>query len=62
MKVLHYIAWASGIIAIILILLGFLRLLFNVDLFGANTLIHYYDIASTFLLLAIACLLYKKPE
>jgi len=62
MKALHYLAWVSGIVAGIIILLGFIALIFKTSFFGMNHVVNYFHVASSLLLLSICCLLYKKPE
>ena len=62
MKTLKIIAWFSGVIAGILILLGVLTLILQTHLFGVNNVINYFHAANSFFLLAICCLLYKPGD
>ena len=58
MKYLEYLIWISGILAGIIILLGALDFVFDVELFKVNHDINYFHAASSFLLVSISCILY----
>ncbi|MBN1952630.1 MAG: hypothetical protein JW801_15620 [Bacteroidales bacterium] len=62
MKALQYVAWAAGIAAVIVMILGGLALISGSSLFGFNKVVNYFHVANSFLLLAICCLLYRKPS
>jgi len=57
MKFYTIVAWISGIIAAILMLLGAISLVLGNNLFGVRHEANYYIVASSFLLLAILCVL-----
>jgi hypothetical protein len=60
MKALQLIAWIVGIIAAILALLGTIAFIFKVELFGIHHAVNYFNVADSYLLIAILCLLLKK--
>ncbi len=62
MKALKILAWISGVVGGILILLGVLALIFQYKFFGVNDMVNYFHGANSFLLLAICCLLYKPGD
>ena len=62
MKALKTIAWISGIIAGILMLLGVLFFIFKFRIFGINQVVNMFHVANSFLLVSICCLLYKSGE
>ncbi len=57
MKLFKLAAWASGIIAVIIMVLGFIALLLQDNLFGIRHEANYFIVANSFLLLAILCVL-----
>ena len=59
MKTLQLIAWISGAVAVILILLGIIALLFGKPFFEMINIVKYFHAANSFLLLGIFCLLNK---
>jgi amino acid transporter len=58
MKALKLIAWISGIIAVIIMILGVIDFFFSWELFTVNKAVNYFSTANSFLLLAICCTLY----
>jgi amino acid transporter len=57
MKLFKLAAWASGIIAVIIMILGIIALFAKQNLFGIRHEANYFISANSFLLLAILCLL-----
>lgn len=57
MKLFKLAAWISGIIAVIIMILGIIALLLQQNLFGIRHEANYFVTASSFLLLAILCVL-----
>ena len=57
MKLFNLAAWASGIVAVIIMVLGFIALLLKNNLFGIRHEANYFIVANSFLLLAILCVL-----
>ena len=57
MKLFNLAAWASGIVAVIIMVLGFIALLLQDNLFGIRHEANYFIVANSFLLLAILCVL-----
>jgi type IV secretory pathway VirB2 component (pilin) len=57
MKLFKLAAWASGIIAVIIMILAGISLIFGISLFGFRHAVHYFPVANNFFLLAILCLL-----
>ena len=62
MKFLNVIAWITGLAAGILVLLAFIALLLNVNLFGVRHEVNYFHAANTLLLIAICSTLYRLTE
>jgi hypothetical protein len=60
MKVLEYIVWVTGILAALLIIFGVIAYFFDVRIFGVNHVVNCYHVANTFLLAAIALILFLK--
>ncbi len=58
MKALKIIAWASGIIGGIIMLLGVIDFFFQAELFKVGKAVNYFNTANSFLLLAICTTLY----
>jgi membrane-bound ClpP family serine protease len=56
---MHLIAWISGALAVILMLLGIIALVFNKPFFDTVNIVKYFHVANSFLLLGIFCLLNK---
>ncbi|MBN1415834.1 MAG: hypothetical protein JW973_12090 [Bacteroidales bacterium] len=57
MKLFKLAAWASGIIAIVIMILGFIALIAKTNLFSIQHEANYFITANSFLLLAILCVL-----
>ena len=57
MKLFKLAAWASGIIAVVIMILAIIALIANTNLFGIKHEANYFITANSFLLLAILCLL-----
>jgi hypothetical protein len=57
MKFFKLAAWASGIIAVVIIILAVISLLLKTNLFGLRHVVNYFTVANSFLLLAILCVL-----
>ena len=60
MKALHLLAWVSGTVAGILIILGFIAYLSGASFFGVNHVVNYFHVANSLLLISICCLIYRK--
>jgi hypothetical protein len=60
MKNLNLFAWISGIIALVLMFLGFIDFLFNPEFLFVNHVINYFHVANSFLLLTICIALLDK--
>ncbi len=60
MKFYTIVAWISGILAAILMLLGAVSLILGNNLFGVRHEANFYIVASSLLLLAILCVLAKQ--
>ena len=58
MKSLKLIAWISGAIAGIIMLLGVIDFLFHWELIKVVKAVNYFHTANSFLLLSICCTLY----
>jgi type II secretory pathway pseudopilin PulG len=57
MKLFKLAAWASGIIAVVIMILGIIALIIRQNLLGIRHEANYFVAASSFLLLAILCVL-----
>ena len=57
MKNLNLFAWISGIIALVLMFLGFIDFLFSPEFLFVNHAINYFNVANSFLLLTICIVL-----
>lgn len=60
MKLFTIAAWISSILAVALIVFGTVALFIGNNPFGIRHEINYFLVSSTFLLLAILCLLARK--
>ncbi len=60
MKNLNLFAWIFGIIALILMFLGFVDFLFSPKFLFVNHAINYFHVANSFLLLTICVVLLDK--
>jgi hypothetical protein len=60
MKLFTIVAWISGIIAVILMILGAVSLALGNNLFGVRHEANFYVVASSLLLLTIACILAQQ--
>jgi hypothetical protein len=60
MKNLNLFAWISGIIALVLMFLGFIDFLFSPEFLFVNHAINYFHVANSFLLLTICIALLDK--
>jgi hypothetical protein len=60
MKLFTIIAWISGILATVLIILGAVSLLLGNNLFGVRHEANFYIVANSLLLLAILCVLARR--
>ena len=60
MKVTNYLAWAAGVIAGALIVVGILTLILQRRFFGVNNVINYFHAANTCLLVVICCLISRR--
>jgi hypothetical protein len=60
MKSLHLIAWIAGIIAAILVVLGTIVYIFKFQLLGISHAVNLFNVANSYLLIAILCILLKK--
>jgi uncharacterized membrane protein len=57
MKALKLIAWVSGIVAVIIMILGVIDLFFSWQLYTVHKPVNYFITANSFLLVAILCVL-----
>jgi uncharacterized membrane protein len=57
MKLFRLAAWASGIVAVLIMILGIIALFAQQNLFGIRHEANYFITANSFLLLAILCVL-----
>lgn len=60
MKLFTIAAWTSGILALILMILGAVALITGNNLFGVRHEANYYIVASSLLLLGILCVLARQ--
>lgn len=60
MKKLTWFAWIFGIIAFVLMFLGFIDFLFSPKFLFVNHAINYFHVANSFLLLTICIVLLDK--
>jgi hypothetical protein len=60
MKFYTIVAWISGILAVILMLLGAISLMLGNNLLGVRHEANFYIVANSFLLLAILCVLARQ--
>ena len=60
MKLFTVVAWISGILAVILMILGAIALISGENLFGVRHEANYYISASSLLLLGILCVLARQ--
>jgi hypothetical protein len=60
MKLFTIVAWISGILATIIMILGAIALALGSNLFGIRHEANYYIVANSFLLLAILCVLARQ--
>lgn len=60
MKLFTIAAWTSGILALILMILGAVALITVNNLFGVRHEANYYIVASSLLLLGILCVLARQ--
>jgi hypothetical protein len=57
MKLFTIAAWASGVLAVAIMVLGAISLILGSNLFGIRHEANYFIVANSFLLLAILCVL-----
>lgn len=57
MKLFTIGAWASGVLAIVIMALGTISLILGNNLFGIRHEVNYFLVANSMLLLAILCVL-----
>jgi hypothetical protein len=62
MKILRWIAWASIVAAVIIMILGAISLLSGSSLFGLVHVVNYFHVANSALLLAIALFIATKEN
>lgn len=60
MKLFTIVAWISGVLAVIIMILGTISLFSGNNLFGVRHEANYYTAASSLLLLAILCVLARQ--
>ncbi|HEX2395644.1 MAG TPA: hypothetical protein VHI78_09870 [Bacteroidales bacterium] len=60
MKLFVIVAWISGILAVVLMIMGALALIIGENLFGVRHEANYFIAASSLLLLGILCVLAKQ--
>jgi hypothetical protein len=60
MKLFTVVAWISGILAALLMILGAISLVLGNNLFGVRHEANYYIVASSLLLMAILCVLARQ--
>ena len=62
MKVINYLAWVASVIAGALMTIGTIAYIFPVRPFGAERVVNYFNVANTFLLVVICCLIYRRLD
>ncbi|MBN2814867.1 MAG: hypothetical protein JXQ80_12370 [Bacteroidales bacterium] len=60
MKLFIIVAWISGILAVVLMILGIVSLILGNNLLGVRHEANFYVMASSLLLLAILCVLAQQ--
>jgi predicted membrane channel-forming protein YqfA (hemolysin III family) len=60
MKLFTIVAWACGIIAVLLMIMGIIPLITGENLFGIRHEINFFLVANTVLLLGILCVLAQQ--
>lgn len=60
MKLFNITAWAAGIVGVIFMIIGAIALLMGNNLFGVRHEANFFIVASSFLLLAILCVLARQ--
>jgi hypothetical protein len=60
MKLFTVVAWISGILAALLMILGAISLILGNNLFGVRHEANYYIVANSLLLMAILCVLARQ--
>jgi len=60
MKLFSTVAWISGILAVIFMILGAVSLILGNNLFGVRHEANFYIVASSLLLLGILCVLARQ--
>ena len=58
MKYLEYLSWFFGLLAGLIMLLGVIDFFFGAELVTVNHVINYFQVATSFLLASICCILY----
>ena len=60
MKFYTIVAWISSLLAVAIMILGFLSLIFQNNLLGVRHEANFYVVANSLFLLAILCVLARK--
>lgn len=60
MKLFTAVAWISGVLAVVIMLLGIIPLITGNNLFGVRHEVNFYLVANSLLLLAILCVLARR--
>jgi hypothetical protein len=60
MKLFTLVAWISGVLAVVIMILGAVALLLGTNLLGVRHEANFYIVANSFLLLAILCVLAQQ--
>jgi hypothetical protein len=60
MKLFNIAAWAAGLIGVAFMILGAIALIMSTNLFGVRHEANFFIVASSFLLLAILCVLAQQ--
>jgi hypothetical protein len=60
MKLFTVAAWISGVLAVVIMILGLIALITGSNLFGIRHEANYYITANSLLLLAILCVLARQ--
>ncbi|MEA1886670.1 MAG: hypothetical protein U9N72_05630 [Bacteroidota bacterium] len=54
MKALNWIAWISGGIGLVFVLMGLIQIVFQVKIVGGAEIVNYFHVANSFILITIA--------
>jgi hypothetical protein len=60
MKTINFLAWAAAVVAAALMVCGTVAYIFDVRPFGADKPVNFFNVANSFLLVVICCLIYRR--